>query len=457
MAREETELNARPWKSIGLIVRMLPLLLSTGSWAQGDRLPNIVIILTDDQGYADISHNPYHPPEVSTPNMDALAREGIFFTQAYTSGNVCAPTRAGLMMGRYQQRIGFYSPEGRRFHLPPEEKLLPEYLKEAGYATGALGKWHLGTRPRYHPSRRGFDEFYGFMGLGAHDYFRLDDSNEPMYRDMNVIEDSGYLTTRLTEEALDFIQRHKHEPFFLYLAYNAVHAPGQAPGQDVALFDTGNKDRDILMAMLKHLDMGVGEVVAMLKRQGVWENTLLFYLTDNGGAKGMHAVNSPLRGWKGSNYEGGIRTPFVVSWPAGFDGGREITTPVISLDILPTVLEAAGIPAGAAGMKPLDGKSLLPVLRGETGVAHENLFWSEGPAKGEWAVRSGDWKLVADKTQVELFNLRQDISERRNLSAEHPEKVRELTALHESWLEEMPEPRIQWRDNRQKPSKQRAL
>jgi len=253
-----------------------------------------------------------------------------------------------------------------------------------------------------------------------------------------VISDSGYLTTRLTEEAVDFIHRHKSETFFLYLAYNAVHAPKQAPAEDIKRFDTGDPDRDILMAMLKHLDDGVGNVIAALKKEGVWDNTLLFFLTDNGGSKAMHAVNTPLRAWKQWNYEGGIRTPFVVSWPERFSGGREIHTPVISLDILPTVLDAAGIKASRD--YDFDGKSILPVLTGKKDVLHENLFWSEGGRTGEWAVRSGDWKLVVHKAKVELFDLKNDVSESTDLSAQHPDIVKKLSALYDTWLDEMAEP-----------------
>ena len=400
--------------------------------------PNIVVILTDDQGYADISFNRHHPKEVSTPHMDALAREGVFFTQGYISGNVCSPTRAGIMTGRYQQRAGIYTAGEGGSGLPLAEKIFPQFLKGAGYVCGAFGKWHLGLTREYSPCARGFDEFYGFLGRGAHDYFDLDNPDSPLYRGFEPIRDEGYLTNRLTEEAVSFIQRHKDHPFFCYLAYNAVHAPPQAPQEDVERFDTGDETRDILMAMLKHLDAGVGRVVETLKAEGLWENTLLFFLTDNGGSKAMHAVNTPLRGFKQWNYEGGIRTPFIVSWPARFKGGRSLGTPVISLDILPTALDAAGVamPTG----KPFDGKSLLPVLEGKTGTLHEKLFWSEGGRSGEWAVRCGKWKLVAQKKNVELFDLDADPSETKALNDEHPEKVRQLSRLYDEWLDQMAEP-----------------
>jgi arylsulfatase A-like enzyme len=413
---------------------ILPFLLS----AQRSDKPNIVIILADDQGYADISYNPLHPPEVSTPHMDALARNGLFFTQAYTTGNVCSPTRAGLMTGRYQQRAGIYTAGegGSGLHL--DEKIFPQYLKGVGYTSGVFGKWHLGLTPEYNPVSRGFDTFYGFMGRGAHDYFRLNDPESPMYRNLEVIGDSGYLTDRLTEEAVQFIEMHSSEPFFLYLAYNAVHTPKQVPKETHKLFNTGDPDRDILMAMLKHLDDGVGEVVATLKRKGIWENTLLFYLSDNGGANAMSADNTPLRAYKQWNYEGGIRVPFIVSWPERFKGGRKIHTPVVSLDILPTALDAAGI--GFPVKKPFDGRSILPVIESGQVILHDHIFWSEGGGSGEWAVRSGNWKLVVHKDRKELFNLAEDISESKNLSADNPQIVIELTGVYDKWLDEMAEP-----------------
>jgi arylsulfatase A-like enzyme len=404
--------------------------------------PNIVVILTDDQGYADISFNPDHPKEVSTPRMDALAREGVFFTHGYISGNVCAPTRAGLMTGRYQQRAGIYTGGEGGAGLPLKEKTFAQYLKEAGYVCGAFGKWHMGVEMAYHPLHRGFDTFYGFMGRGAHDYFALagepSEFQHPMYRDLEEIKDKGYLTTRLTEEAVAFIRKNQSAPFFLYLAYNAVHAPAQAPEADIRKFDTGDPKRDILMAMLLHLDRGIGAVVDTLKAGEIFDDTLLFFLTDNGGARAMRAHNAPLRGFKQDHYEGGIRTPFVVCWPKHFQGGRKLDQPVISLDILPTALAAAGAEGPDPGF--FDGRNLLPLLTGATTGGHETLFWSEGGQSGEWAVRSGNWKLVAHGNTRELFDLAADPSEEHDLHTRHPEVVRNLEQKYDNWLESMAAP-----------------
>jgi arylsulfatase A-like enzyme len=402
------------------------------------RPPNIVVILTDDQGYADVSFNPHHPKEVSTPNIDALARSGVICTQAYISGNVCSPTRAGLMTGRYQQRAGIYTAGEGGSGLPLDEKIFPQYLKPAGYVTAAFGKWHLGLTREYNPAARGFDEFYGFLGRGAHPYFDLAVPDHPLYRGLEPIEDKGYLTTRLTDEAVAFISRNKSKPFYVHLAYNAVHAPAEAPEEDIRKFNTGDKTRDTMMAMLLHLDRGVGRVVDTLKKEGVFDDTLLIYLTDNGGAKAMSSNNAPLRGGKHQNYEGGIRTPFIVSWPAQLKGGTTCDVPLISFDILPTALAAAGVTA--APEKPFDGKNFLPALKGEVKQLREHFFWSEGGANGAWAVRSGQWKLVATPRSTELFDLAADPGEATNLAAKQPEKVKALTALYDAWLEEMAVP-----------------
>jgi arylsulfatase A-like enzyme len=349
------------------------------------------------------------------------------------------------MTGRYQQRAGVYTAGEGGSGMAQSEKLFPRFLKPAGYTSGAYGKWHIGLTVEQSPVGRGFDEWYGFLGRGAHDYFDLAQKSPdvgPMYRNGKEIKDEGYLTTRLTDEAVGFIRRQKASPFFVYLAYNAVHSPAQAPAEDVARFRQKfpeiTEARAILMAMLHHLDLGVGRVVDTLKQEGVWDNTLLFFLTDNGGSKAMSAVNTPLRGAKQQNYEGGIRTPFIVSWPAGFKGGRTIDTPVIALDILPTALEAAGVTSD----RPLDGRSLLPLLTEKSRQHTGTFYWSEGGENGGFAVRAGDWKLVQQRnaTKVELFDLARDPAEKTDLAGQQAAKVAELTKLYDAWLDQMAEP-----------------
>jgi len=422
--------------------------LSNAKQAVAER-PNIVVILTDDQGYADISLNPYHPAEVSTPNMDALAKDGVVFSQGYTGGPVCSPTRAGIMIGGYSQSVGVYTAGDGGKGFDPKKKIFPGYLPD-DYVSSAIGKWHLGLDEDYpelkwHALNRGFDECYKFMGRGGHSYFNLRSDVEgkfmgPIYRNKERINDEGYMTTRLTEEAVAFIDRNKEKPFFLYLAYNAVHAPAEAPEEDIKAFQTQfpglSKERAILMAMLMHLDDGVGEVVGKLKREGIFDNTLLFFLTDNGGSKAMSADNTPLRGFKQTLDEGGIRTPFIVSWPDKFKGGRTVDTPIISFDILPTALDAVGaMPA----THDFAGKSLLPLLTGESTQHHDTMFWSNGP-DNEWAVRRGDWKLHWIKSRLELINLAKDPSEKKNLADSNPVKVKELSLVFDQWLERMSDP-----------------
>jgi arylsulfatase A-like enzyme len=399
--------------------------------------PNIVVVLSDDQGYADVSYNPRHRKEVRTPHIDALARQSVVCTQGYVSAPVCSPTRAGLMTGRYQQRFGVYSAGEGGSGVPLDEVFFPQYLEPAGYVSGALGKWHLGLTLEYNAVNRGFDEFYGFMGRGAHDYFDLADPESPIYRGLQPIKDRGYLTNRITEEAVSFIKRHRDRPFFLYVAYNAVHAPAQAPAEDIRP-ETGDELRDTLMAMNKHLDDGVGRIVQTLKSEQLFDDTLLVYLTDNGGAKAMQADNTPLREYKQHTYEGGIRVPFIVSWPAELKGGTECHVPVSSIDLLPTALAAAGVPPPKGTI--LDGKNMLPALKGEVATLHDHLFWNAGAWQGRWAVRSGRWKLVGVEDRIELFDLDADIGETTDLAAKNPQVVAELTEHYNRWLDQMAEP-----------------
>ena len=431
-----------PYFSTARFPALLPAVLAATLWltcagtAEG-RKPNIVIILTDDQGYADVSYNPHHPKEVSTPNIDKLARSSVICTAGYTSGHVCSPTRAGLMTGRYQQRFGIYTAGEGGSGVPLSETFFPQHLEKAGYTSGAFGKWHLGVDIKFNALHRGFDEFYGFMGRGAHDYFDLNTPDHPIYRGLKPIKDKGYLTDRITEEAVSFIRRHKDKPFFAYVAYNAVHSPAQAPAADIRK-ETDDPARNTLMAMLRSLDAGVGKIVDTLKAEGVYDDTLLFFLTDNGGSKVMHANNAPLRGYKQNDYEGGVRVPFIVSWPAKLKGGTTCPVPLMSIDILPTALAAAG--AGRTGKLPFDGRNILPALEGKTDKVHDQLYWSSAAGKGAWAIRAGKWKLVGLKNRLELFDLEADISEAKDLAQKHPERVKTLKQLHDNWLDEMAEP-----------------
>jgi arylsulfatase A-like enzyme len=399
--------------------------------------PNIVVIVADDLGYADVRFNPQHAKEIGTPHLQALAGESVICRQGYVSGHVCSPTRAGLMTGRYQQRLGLYTGGEAGSGLPKSEIIFPQFLKPAGYKSIQLGKWHLGPDPEWSPAHRGFDDVFGFLGRGAHDYFKLDDPKDPIYRGTEPIKLDGYLTDHLGREAIAFVDRNKSQPFFLYLAFNAVHAPLQAPADEIEKFNTGNKNRDTLLAMGKRMDDAIGGLVAKLKAEDLWHNTLLFFISDNGGPLAQTANNTPLRAGKHSDYEGGIRVPFLVCWPDRLKPGVSDAV-VSSLDILPTALAAAGVAAPTE--KKLDGLNLVPILRGETPAPVRDLFWCSGGDEGWWAVRSADWKLVGEKGKIGLFDLANDVSESQDLAKQMPDRVRALTDLHDAWLSEMAEP-----------------
>jgi arylsulfatase A-like enzyme len=398
--------------------------------------PNIVLIVSDDQGYGDSSCYD-HPKEVSTPNIDRLAGEGIRLTNGYASAYVCAPTRAGLLTSRYQQRFGFYSGPDSRVGLPLSEVTIADMLRKRGYATAVIGKWHVGIEPEYHPLKRGFDEFYGFLGHGAHDYFKLEITNEfnSIYRNDKPINDTGYLTDNLARESVSFIERHQNQPFFLYLPFNAVHWPLQALEKYIKRFNTGDKNRDIYLAMLMSMDEAVGKVLDALKRTGADDNTLIIFFSDNGGAKKNFANNGALRDFKHSVYEGGIRVPFIVRWPGRLPKGTVCSEPVISLDVLPTICAAAG--AALPDDRVYDGKNMLGVLRGQMkGPLHKTLFWYDG--EKQWAVREGKWKLLFNREgSLELYDLEADISEQNNLAKQNPEIVRRLQQAYTTWKNQM--------------------
>jgi arylsulfatase A-like enzyme len=248
------------------LVAIASLISLVSPLAADESKPNIVVIVADDLGYADVLFNPQHPKEVTTPHLDLLAKEGVICRQGYVTGHVCSPTRAGLMTGRYQQRLGLYTAGEAGSGVPMIERLFPQFLKPAGYVSIQIGKWHLGPTPEWSPALRGFDEVFGFLGRGAHDYFKLDDPNDPIYRGTTPVKLSGYLTDLWGEEAVAFVERHKARPFFLYLAFNAVHAPLQAPTDEIAKFNTGTPDRNTLLAMGKRMDDAIGSVVAKLKQ-----------------------------------------------------------------------------------------------------------------------------------------------------------------------------------------------
>ena len=426
-------------------------ILSLTAKQNNRKRPNIVVIVSDDQGYADSSCYD-HPKEVDTPNIDRLSDEGVRFTSGYASGYVCAPTRAGLMTGRYQQRFGFYTAGDSRAGMPLKEITVADLLKKEGYATAVIGKWHLGIEPEYHPMKRGFDEFYGFLGHGAHDYFKLDITDEytSIYRNEKPINDTGYLTNNLAREAVSFIKRNQNKPFFLYLPFNAVHWPLQALQKHIERFNTGDPNRDIYLGMLVCMDEAVGRVLDALKRTGNDDNTLIVFFSDNGGARKNLANNGALRDYKHSVYEGGIRVPFIVRWLEKVPKGKVCDEPVISLDVMPTICAAVGIEL--PDDRVYDGKNMLPVLRGESkGSLHKALFWYDGA--DQWAVRAGKWKLLSQKGSLELYDLSADLSEKNDLSKENPQIVKHLQQTYTTWKNQMAPQIVRARAGRKKRNK----
>ncbi|MFM1868705.1 MAG: hypothetical protein RL591_2113 [Planctomycetota bacterium] len=432
--------------------------------------PNIIVILADDLGYGDLGV--YGGTDIPTPNLDALARGGVRFSDGYVTCPICAPTRAGFLTGRYQQRFGFENnpgPESEaspRFGLPRSERTLAEKLKEAGYATGMFGKWHVGYREGMRPNERGFDEFFGFLS-GAHTYLpgearqrRGGGYNEGIVRNGTPVVEEEYLTDAFAREAVAFIAKRsrgdgngKTAPFFVYIPFNAVHSPMEATKKYTDRFaHITDAKRRTFAGMLCALDEAVGRVLSAVKDAGQEDNTLVFFFSDNGGPTSeTTASNGPLSGFKGQVLEGGIRVPFLMKWPrGGVPAGKVFELPVISLDVHATVLAAAGVDPNTPASpektdKPaaaqIEGRDLLQFVTaaGERSTAepHEAIFWRMG---NQWAVRKGDWKLLSQARrnarqpgEVKLYNLRDDIGEKNDLAAKMPEKVAELRAAYDAW------------------------
>jgi arylsulfatase A-like enzyme len=442
---------------IRLSLAVLAAMACAAAADAADRRPNVLILVADDLGYGDVGFQ--GGTQVPTPNIDALAKSGVRCTSGYVSCPVCSPTRAGLLTGRYQQRFGHeFNPAvlaagGTGQGLPVSETTIADRLKAAGYATGLVGKWHQGEEEQFHPLNRGFGEFFGFL-RGAHSYFQSDDPRwGSLLRGRQKVDTGEYLTRVLAREACGFIDRHQREPFYLYLAFNAVHTPMEAPPETVAkLNGVASPIRRTYLAMTAELDAAVGTVLEKVRSAGLDENTLVFFLSDNGGPIGKFSpnasANGPLRGSKGDTWEGGIRVPFVVRWSGKLPAGKAYDQPVISLDIGPTALAVAGI-----GVKPewqLDGVNLLPYLAGKNELPpHDALYWRFGK---QMAVRQGNWKLVRPDRATKgeygdiakdamLFNLAADIGERTDLASRHSDKVRDLQATWDRWNATLSKPR----------------
>lgn len=421
--------------------------------------PNVILIVADDLGYGELGCQ--GNKEIPTPNIDSIARNGVRFTQAYVTAPLCSPSRAGLMTGRYQQRFGHEFNPGRTtnpaedFGLPLTETLLPARLKELGYITGMVGKWHLGLKPEFHPMKRGFDEFFGFLG-GAHDYLTSGGRTASILRGTEPVEEKEYLTDAFAREAEAFIERHHQKAFFLYLPFNAVHMPLQSIKKYLDRFaHIKDEKRRTFAAMSSAMDDAVGRVLAKVREHKLEENTLLFFVSDNGGPTlTTTSGNLPLRGYKAQVLEGGIRLPFMMQWKGHVPAGRVYGHPVSSLDIHPTALIAAG--GGVTPDRKLDGVDLIPFIGGENPARpHETLCWRMGE---KCAIRHGDWKLVKEQGEKDwsLYNLSEDVGEAKNLAEKLPEKVQELKELYEKWEKQLQEPKWVRQDNRRTAAKKAA-
>jgi len=415
--------------------------------------PNLIIILTDDQGYHDVGFNGC--TDIPTPHLDSIAQNGIRFPEGYVSFPVCGPSRAGLLTGRYQDRFGFTNnptvdPNNPNAGIPLEEENIAEVLNKVGYKSAIIGKWHMGAHLVHHPLNRGFDYFFGFLS-GGHRYFpeelTLNDLSEVQqkwdwYRTKLLsnherVDIGGYLTDELTDAANDFIDTRagSDSPFFLYLAYNAPHTPLQATEEYLSRFShIANEKRRTYAAMLSAVDDGVGRVLANLRNHSIEEDTLVVFLSDNGGASNNAANNYPLRGYKSELFEGGLHVPFAMQWKGTLPAGQDYTHPVISLDIMATITELAG--SSISPERPLDGVNLIPYITGEVeGPPHHQLFWRNWE-ENVMAAREGDLKLVSNSNQQNktyaLFDLSVDPGERQDLAAEYSNATQ---ALKQSWDE----------------------
>lgn len=480
--------NSTTMRSIfSSLLFMLLMATVTSTMSVDAEQPNVIVLFADDLGYGELSCQ--GNPEVPTPHIDSIAANGVRFTSGYVAGPNCSPSRAGLLTGRIPTRFGYeFNPTGalnerQGFGLPSEEVTIAETLQNSGYTTGLIGKWHQGGTADYHPFRHGFDEFFGFlheghyfvpppyegvttmlrrkslpgglkgrwvgkkgliytdhMGGNEPDY----DADNPITRGGQPVVETQYLTDALTREAVDFIDRHDDKPFFLYLAYNAVHSPLQGADSYMKKF-SHIKDihRRIFSAMLANMDDSVGAVMRQLRASGLEENTIVFFLSDNGGpTRELTSSNLPLRGSKGQMYEGAIRVPFMMQWKGTVPGGQTYDKPVSSFDIYAT---ATANSKGVNSPGQVEGVDLVPFVTGQNlGTPHETLFWRQG---GRTAIRHGHWKLVrmggrknSGKAQWELYNLANDLSETNNLASSHSKQLNELVQRWEKLNAEMAEP-----------------
>ena len=405
--------------------------------------PNVLLIVTDDLGYGDLGS--YGAPDVRTPNIDRLAKEGVRLTDFYANGATCTPTRAALISGRYQQRFELERPLGigGDTGLPAEGRSLPQLLKNNGYATGLVGKWHLGEKSTFGPNAHGFDDFFGFKS-GYVDYYQhtAGDGMHDLYENEAPAHVTGYMTDLITDRSLNVIPRHARGRFFLEVAYSAPHWPDQRPdtpstARDNAMhlqpYDADSGTRQDYVAMLERADQGIGAILALLDKTGLAQNTLVIFTNDNGGE--WLSRNAPLFHRKWTLWEGGIRVPAILRWPGRIPAGQVSRQVGITFDITASILAATNtaVPTGA-----LEGINLLPMLSGQSSVVERTLFWRTLYAnRRQRAVRSGDWKLLIDGESAMVFDVRNDVGERNDVARERQDVARRLRPLIDKWEQDV--------------------
>jgi arylsulfatase A-like enzyme len=412
------------------------LALVAGQVGSAATQPNLVIFYADDLGWGELGCQ--GDAEIPTPHIDSLAKNGIRFTNGYVAATYCSPSRAGLMTGRYPTRFGHeFNSVANVTGLRLDQTTLATRLKTLGYATAAIGKWHLGGGPEYRPTRRGFDEFFGTLANTPF-FHPTNFVDSRVSNDVRAITDPTFYTTdAYAERALDWMTKNASKPYFLYLPFNAQHAPLQAPKKYLERFPKiTDEKRQLFAAMMAAMDDAIGRVLAQVRAMGQEENTIFFFISDNGGpTSSTTSKNGPLRGFKMTTYEGGPRIPYLMQWKGKIPAGKTYDFPVMNLDVLPTAITAAGGKVDSSWK--LDGVDLLPYLTGANAARpHPTLYWRYGP---QWAIRHGDMKLVVSKGgsgQPELYNLAADIGESKDLASAQPAKVKELQALWDKWSAE---------------------
>lgn len=430
----------RSSQAFGIAVTIVWSCIS-GIVVAGDKTkPNLLIFYSDDQGWGETGC--YGNKEIPTPNIDSLASNGVRFTQGYVAATYCSPSRAGLLTGRYPTRFGHeYNAVANQSGLRLDQVTLANRLKDLGYATCCVGKWHLGNGMEYRPTKRGFDEFYGTL------------ANTPFFQPKNFVDSrisdavrevsdpNFYTTDAYAERSVDWLEKNRDKPWFLYLPFNAQHAPLQAPQKYLGRFpDIADEKRRLFAAMLSAQDDAVGRVLGKIRDMGQEENTLIFYIADNGGpTQSTTSKNGGLRGFKMTTYEGGPRVPFLSQWKGHWPAGMVYESPVFNLDVFPTMVNAAG--GKLSDSDRLDGVDLAPYLTGANkSRPHETMYWRFGE---QWAVRHGDLKLVMSRGgsgKPELYDLAADFSESKDLASSRPEDVTKLKAMWDKWSAEQAPP-----------------